>query len=104
MATKSRPARWAAAIEELKSVLNRIDTQDLEAAADNLVAVQEEYEQWQADMPDNLVDSPTATLLEGVVDLDLQYLAGQILDAINAAESTIEDAEGIDLPLGFGRD
>lgn len=104
MASKTRPQRWAAAIEELKAVLYKIDTGDLECAADNLVAIQEEYEQWQADMPDNLVDSPTATLLEGVVDLDLSYLASEILDAINGAESTLEDAEGIDLPRGFGRD
>ena len=64
----SRPQRWAKAIEELKAVLYKIDTQDLESAADNLVAIQEEYEQWHVDMPDNLVDSPTATLLEAVVD------------------------------------
>lgn len=101
---KSRPQRWAEAVANLQKALDEIDTQNVEHYADNLLALREEYEQWQADMPENLMDSPTATLLDGVIDLDVEYIGSNITEAIDEARSLCEDAEGIELPRGFGRD
>ena len=49
---RPRPARWAAALAELR-------------------ALQAEYETWRDQMPESLADSKTAELLEGVLDVDL---------------------------------
>jgi len=50
-----RPARWAAALAELRTL-------------------QGEYEAWRDQMPEGLGDSRTAELLEGVCDVDLDAL------------------------------
>jgi hypothetical protein len=51
-----------------------------------LLALQAEYADWIAAMPESLRDSPTAQALEVLVDLDLDALAE------------------IDPPRGYGRD
>ena len=61
-----RPRRWAAAVGELRTL-------------------QAEYEAWRDQMPENMADSRTAGLLEGVCGVDL-------------------DALDVELPRGFGRD
>ena len=52
---KPRPARWAAALAELR-------------------ILQAEYEAWRDQLPESLADSRTAELLEGVYDVDLDAL------------------------------
>ena len=52
---KTRPARWAAALAELR-------------------ALQAEYETWRDQLPESLAESRTAELLEGVCDADLDAL------------------------------
>jgi hypothetical protein len=64
---RSRPQRWRDAVVEL-------------------LALQSEYAQWLAALPDSLSDSPTAEALEAIVDLDLTELAD------------------IEPPRGYGRD
>jgi len=64
---RSRPQRWRDAVVEL-------------------LALQAEYAQWLAALPDNLSDSPTAEALGAIVDLDLTELAD------------------IEPPRGYGRD
>jgi hypothetical protein len=64
---RSRPQRWREAVVEL-------------------IALQAEYAQWLAALPDSLSDSPTAEALEAIVDLDLNELAD------------------IEPPRGYGRD
>jgi len=66
-ARRSRPQRWRAAIAEL-------------------VAIQAEYAAWLEAMPEVLHASPTAEVLQAVLDLDLDELAA------------------VELPRGFGRD
>jgi len=53
---RSRPRRWRAAVAEL-------------------LALQAEYAAWSDALPDNLRDSATATVLQEIVDLDLEALA-----------------------------
>ena len=52
---KPRPARWTAAVAELRQL-------------------QAEYEAWRDQLPESLADSRTAGLLEGVCDVDLDTL------------------------------
>lgn len=77
----SRPDRWvyhcSNAIEALQA----------------LVELQQEYEEWRDNLPENVQDGPTSDKLYEVCDLDIQ-----------GALSTVEEAEGMDLPRGFGRD
>lgn len=101
---KSRPQRWAEAAANLRRSLDAIDTQNVEHYADELAGIREEYEQWHADLPENLENSPTAEKLEAVVDLELEYMGSNITEAIDEALSLLEDAEGVELPIGFGRD
>ena len=64
---RSRPQRWHDAVVEL-------------------LALQAEYAQWLAALPDSLSASPTAEALEAIVDLNLTELAD------------------IEPPRGYGRD
>jgi type II secretory pathway pseudopilin PulG len=63
-------------------------------ALEELKEVQEEYQEWLDNLPENLQsNSNVAQKLEEVTNIDIE-------SALNAAE----EADGIDLPLGFGRD
>ena len=52
---RPRPARWVAALAELRTL-------------------QEEYQAWRDGLPESLADSRTAELLEHVCDVDLDAL------------------------------
>ena len=56
---KPRPARWAAALAELR-------------------ILQAEYEAWRDQLPESLADSRTAELLDGVLDVDLGRRRGGV--------------------------
>jgi hypothetical protein len=79
--SKSRPARWAEACAAASSALQ--DLKDLH----------EEYQEWRDGLPENLESSAVAEKLDSVLDLD-----------IDGALDVVSDAEGMDLPLGFGKD
>jgi hypothetical protein len=81
MKTLSRPKRWEAAAA--KAAL----------ALEELVDIQVEYQEWYDGMPENLQQSATGEMLEEITNLDLE----SALDSAN-------EAEGTDLPRGFGRD
>lgn len=78
---KSRPARWGDAAS------------DAMAALEELVDLQSEYQEWLDGLPENLQSSPVGEKLQAICDLDLQ-----------GALDTVSEADGADLPLGFGRD
>jgi hypothetical protein len=77
----SRASRWAAACGQAEEALS------------NLKDLQEGYEEWKDSLPENLQSSAVGEKLEEVCGLD-----------INSAIELIGECEGIDLPLGFGRD
>ena len=52
---KPRPARWTAAVTELRQL-------------------QAEYEAWRDGLPEGLADSKTGQLLEGVCEVDLDAI------------------------------
>lgn len=78
---QSRAQRWSEACSDAIDALSR------------LVDLQSEYQDWLDNLPENLADSPVGEKLQAVCDLDL-----------SGAQSTVEEAEGLDLPQGFGRD
>jgi hypothetical protein len=88
MRIASRPKRWAATIAELQA----IDASELESLKD-------EYEEWLANLPENLTQSPVSEKLEATVEA-----ADAVLYAIEDLTAALSEAEGVDLPLGFGRD
>jgi len=90
-----------------------------------LESVQEEYRDWLDNMPESLQSSPTADLLQEIVDLDVSpYLSieaaegalaameslkdgesGEEIDCgFRDADGMVDECEGVTLPRGFGRD
>ncbi len=90
--SNSRPARWAAAVAKLSTGLD-----DVEAAIEDLRGLQEEYESWKGNLPESLQSSPVGVKLEAVCDLDLSNGADDL-------RGICDEAEGMDLPIGFGKD
>ena len=79
--TPTRADRWAEAVGVALTAIQ------------NLLDIQYEYQDWYDKLPENLQSSPTGERLESVCDLD-----------IDGAFGTLEEADGVDLPRGFGRD
>ncbi len=78
---KSRSQRWSEAASQAV------------AALETLKDIQSEYEEWRDNLPENLQSSALGEKLDTVCDLDL-----------DSALDTAQEAEGADLPQGFGRD
>lgn len=78
---KSRATRWAEAVSAAQDALNQ------------LKELQDEYQNWLDNLPENLQNSPVGEKLQTVCDLDIE-----------GAQSTVDDAENAELPQGFGRD
>ena len=102
--SNSRPARWARACAAARAALD-----EAKAAMDTVVAqfeeldsLRSEYEDWQGNLPENLQSGELADKLDTVVGLDFQWDAES--DGIDATETMLDEAEGAELPRGFGRD
>lgn len=92
MPKKTRPARWNEAL------LNaRKSYEILRMALEDLEEIRVEYEEWRDNLPESLQSSPTADKLDEVCNLDIESVLGGV-------ESLLDEAEGLELPLGFGRD
>lgn len=102
----SRSQRWSVAVEEAKAALSEITAKldDLESALAALTEVQQEYSDWKDNLPENLQSSALGEKLEEVCGLQLEDAADGLRSAADEIESTLGDAEGMDLPQGFGRD
>lgn len=101
MATKSRPARWAEAVEAAKTARGEVEDA-IAAYAEKLQGIEEiraEYEEWRDNFPENAQSSETFTKLEAVCELDFNEDAD-----IEAMNEVLEEAENIELPRGYGRD
>jgi hypothetical protein len=77
---------------------------DLESAIDELTSIQEEYTEWKDNLPENLASSALGEKLEEVTGLDIENIPDNVRTAIDEASSIIDEADGVDLPQGFGRD
>jgi len=98
----SRPQRWAQAIERAREALDHLTNakDDVETSVRDLAYIQAEYQEWRDNLPANLEGGVLAEKLDAVCQLELN---DQEID-ISQVESVIEEAEGVELPRGFGRD
>jgi hypothetical protein len=78
---KSRTTRWSEAAGNATTAL------------EELYDIQQEYQDWLDGLPENLQNSALGEKLQAVCDIDLE-----------SAKDAVEEADGADLPLGFGRD
>ena len=90
---KSRTARWYEAIADARAAAETLQNEWA-----NLSDVQQEYQEWLDNLPENLGQSALGEKLQAVTDLDLDE--GVVQEAIDR----LDEAEGMDMPLGFGRD
>lgn len=81
MKPPSRTQRWANAAGDAVTALTELQE------------IQQEFSDWKDNLPENLEYSALGKKLSAICDLDLDTA----LDAVN-------EAEGADLPLDFGRD
>ena len=81
------------AIEKAKEAIT-----DCDGPLEELQGLQEEYQEWYDNLPESGMDT-VRDKLEEIANFDFD-VSGD-LDSI---ESVKDDAEGADLPLGFGRD
>lgn len=81
MKPKSRSQRWADAAQAAVSALEELEEMRCE------------FEEWKDNLPENLQQSALGEKLDTVAGLDIQSALG-----------TASEAEGADLPMGFGRD
>jgi hypothetical protein len=98
----SRASRWQTAVDDARTALDAMEAAkaDFDGAMEALRDVQSEYQDWYDNLPDAFQqDSPVGEKLQAVTDLDLD--PGDDLEAMRSA---VDEAEGADLPLGWGRD
>lgn len=89
----SRSQRWSDAASKAVAACA-----DLEAALEELKEIQGEFSDWKDNLPENLASSALGEKLETVCGIDLEGCD------VSEIQSVVEEAEGADLPLGFGRD
>ena len=100
---KSRTQRWADAVGAAQEALSTLDTaySGLESALFDLNDLRSEYEGWRDGMSD-LSGGAVAEKLDAILELEFsEDPRGMNFDEL---EQLIRQAEGADLPLGFGRD
>lgn len=84
----------------------------LSNAMDEIRSIQEEYNEWYGNMPEGLQNSATGEKLSTIEGMDLS-VEFELADAsaspefesnIDEVESALDEAEGADLPMGYGKD
>lgn len=78
---QGRNARWSRAASKASESISE------------LIGLRDEFQDWYDNMPENLQQSALGEKLETITQIDL-----------DSAESAIEEADGADLPQGYGRD
>lgn len=105
MATKtaSRADRWNDAVEEAKNKLADLADafEGVVNALSDLKDIQQEYADWYDNMPDALTNSPTGEKLAALLEIELELDSSASVEELQEA---VDNAEGADLPLGWGRD
>ena len=98
---KSRAQRWAEAVQTLRDEMDQLSEQKqrIEDAVDELRSIQEEYQEWRDNLPDNLSGSAMAEKLDAITEIGMDVEVD-----IQGVEELVDAAESAELPLGFGRD
>jgi len=103
---QSKASRWGEAVAECQAAIEAIRElqSDLNHALAHLYDVQQEYQDWLDNMPESMTSSATAEKLQEVCELDIESYMDEPLDNWSEVENVVSEAEGTDLPMGFGRD
>ena len=103
---KSRTTRWQEACSAAVDARSKVQEAagELSAALTELRDVQSEYENWRDGLPENLQGSALGEKLDTVCDIDIESGMDDPLDDWGTISDAIDEAEGADLPMGFGRD
>ena len=101
MNKNSRTARWARALDEARSALGEAQSaaETLQSALSDLSDLKDEYQEWLDNLPENLQGSAVAEKLEAVCGLYFDWEPD-----FSEVENLLDEAEGVELPMGFGRD
>lgn len=92
MKRASRPERWRKSLVQAREAYEKLQT-----VLEDLEEIRVEYEDWRDNLPESLQSSTTADKLDEICNLDIE-------SALQDVESLLDEAEGLELPLGFGRD
>lgn len=97
----SRPERWNAAASDARAAYEAMTAArgSWEDAMGELSSLKEEYEEWHGNLPENLQGSALSDKLETITGMDFD-----VLPDLDECESLLDEIEGVELPLGFGRD
>jgi chromosome segregation ATPase len=128
--TRSRADRWSTAIteaqealEKARSEFDRINDEiadlvgqiedplsELDVALDNLRDVQSEYSEWYENMPEGLREGATGEKLAAITEIEFDSSSFMDHDGLefevdlDTITDALSEAEGAELPAGFGRD
>jgi cyclopropane fatty-acyl-phospholipid synthase-like methyltransferase len=92
---ESSPDRWQRLVQEAKAAVEEAKT-----AVEDLNSMREEYGEKYDNMNEGLQASAYGQKCEAMQNLDLESAVSNLDDVISA----LEEAEGTEVPLGFGRD
>lgn len=90
---ESRRERWQSACNT--AIVARMD---LDEAIQTLSDLRDEFVTWRDNLPENFASSALGEKLDAVCDLEIDRDA--VLDPLDFLDA----ADGMDLPLGYGRD
>ena len=95
-------AKQLSRVKRLSEIRDRAESSaaDLRSALEDLYELQQEYQGWRDNLPENLESSPIAEKLDTICEIDIESQVA-VMDDIESVISEFGDA---DLPLGFGRD
>lgn len=97
----SKSARWQAALEQAREKVQALDAamSELETAFQDLKDIQSEYGDWRDSFPENMQSSATYEKLDAICELDLEPEFD-----VSPFTDILDEAEGAELPMGFGKD
>jgi len=103
---ESRTARWGNAVQEAREQFQQVQdaSSGLADALEAVYDVQQEYQDWLDNLPENLQSSALGEKLDAVCNIDIESIKDDPLSDWPALESLLDEADGADLPQGFGRD
>ena len=98
---KSRSARWADACAQAREAFDAMSSakDEFDNAMSELDSIRQEFEEWHDNLDGKFEGSALVEKLETVKDLTTEVEID-----LSEAETALDEAEGADLPLGFGRD
>ena len=126
---QSRSDRWQSAVSAGREALERMQeagqelnldelesaASDFESAMQDLADVKQEYQDWYDNMPEGLQQGATGEKLEAIANIDVENVTvcmddiqsaiqAAVEDLLTEASDVLDEAEGAELPMGFGRD